>query len=257
LPEPVMSTSKRVVLITGGAQGVGKGIARGFLEKGAAVVIADIDAEAAAETASEYAQWGAIAPLAMDVADEASVAAGIQSVLAQHGRLDVLINNAGIMASRPVTALTLSEWNRVLGVNLTGVFLCAKHAAAALKTAHGAIVNIASTRAFMSEPNTEAYAASKGGVVALTHALAASLGLDVRVNCVAPGWIEVSAWKKKADRAEPRLSAADHAQHPAGRVGRPEDIAALVCFLASDEAGFVTGACFTVDGGMTRKMIYV
>jgi hypothetical protein len=109
----------------------------------------------------------------------------------------------------------------------------------------------------MSEANTEAYSASKGGIVALTHAMAVSLGPEVRVNCISPGWIEVSAWRKGRKRKKPALSEADHAQHPAGRVGTPEDIASLAAYLVSGEAGFITGANFVADGGMTRKMIYV
>ncbi len=108
----------------------------------------------------------------------------------------------------------------------------------------------------MSEPHTEAYSASKGGLVALTHAMAASLGPQVRVNCISPGWIEVRDFKKRALRSAPDLTEADHRQHPAGRVGRPDDISSLAAFLASGEAGFITGQNFVVDGGMTRKMIY-
>jgi NAD(P)-dependent dehydrogenase (short-subunit alcohol dehydrogenase family) len=183
----------------------------------------------------------------------------VEETVREFGGLDVLVNNAGIAAPRggPVAELALPDWNRVLAVNLTGAFLCAKHAAAHLRLNRGAIVNIASTRALMSEPGCEAYAASKGGIVALTHALALSLGPDVRVNCISPGWIETAEWKRADQRRAPRLSAADHAQHPCGRVGRPEDIAALVDFLASEESGFITGANFTADGGMTRRMIYV
>ena len=169
------------------------------------------------------------------------------------------MNNAAIARAPrvPVEQLTLESWNRQLGVNLTGAFLMAKHAAPHLRATRGAIVNVASTRALQSEANTEAYSASKGGLVALTHALAMSLGPDVRVNCVSPGWIDVSGWQKRSQRKQVALSAADHAQHPAGRVGTPADIAAMVAYLLSDAAGFVTGQNFVVDGGMTKKMIYV
>jgi NAD(P)-dependent dehydrogenase (short-subunit alcohol dehydrogenase family) len=138
-----------------------------------------------------------------------------------------------------------------------GAFLCAKHALPYLKEQKGVIINIASTRSLMSEPNTEAYSASKGGIVALTHAMAASLGPDIRVNCISPGWIDVSEWRKRSLRHKGELTAADHAQHLAGRVGVPSDVAELALFLASPEASFITAANFIVDGGMTRKMIYV
>jgi NAD(P)-dependent dehydrogenase (short-subunit alcohol dehydrogenase family) len=131
--------------------------------------------------------------------------------------------------------------------------LLAKHCAPYLRAHSGAIVNLASTRAGQSEPDTEAYAASKGGLLALTHALAISLGPEIRVNAVSPGWID--ARDPSARRAEP-LTDADHAQHPAGRVGTVEDVAAMVAWLLSKNAGFVTGQEFVVDGGMTKKMIY-
>jgi NAD(P)-dependent dehydrogenase (short-subunit alcohol dehydrogenase family) len=193
-----------------------------------------------------------------DVASERSVHACIGRTLQRYGRLDALVNNAGLASPEtgPVEKLALREWNRRLAVNLTGMFLMAKHAAAPLRRARGAMVNIASTRALQSEPDTEAYAASKGGVVSLTHALAISLGPKVRVNCVSPGWIDVSALKKRAARKPAQLSRADHAQHPTGRVGRPEDVAELVAFLLSDAAGFITGQNYVLDGGMTKKMIY-
>jgi len=128
--------------------------------------------------------------------------------------------------------------------------LLARAAEKALRQARGSIVTIASTRALMSEPDTESYSASKGGIIALTHALAVSLGPDIRVNCVSPGWIET--------KKEGALRRKDHAQHPAGRVGTPRDIAEIVSWLLDQErSGFVTGANFVVDGGMTRKMIYV
>jgi NAD(P)-dependent dehydrogenase (short-subunit alcohol dehydrogenase family) len=172
----------------------------------------------------------------------------VRQVVKRFGRLDALVNNAGIASpgNGPVEKLALTQWNRRIGVNLTGAFLMTKHAAPHLRRVRGAIVNIASTRALQSEPDTEAYAASKGGLVALTHALAMSLGPQVRVNCVSPGWIAHAPVKKR-----------DHAQHPVGRVGRPEDVAELVAFLISDAAGFATGQNYVLDGGMTKKMIYV
>jgi NAD(P)-dependent dehydrogenase (short-subunit alcohol dehydrogenase family) len=238
--------SQKAALVTGGARGIGEAIARLLAEHGYRVAIADREAKTGrAAAASIGARF-----IRCDVAREPQVRACIREVLRRYGRLDALVNNAGIAdpQSGPVEKLTLAEWNQRLGANLSGVFLMAKHAAAHLRRARGAIVNIASTRALQSEPDTEAYAASKGGVVALTHALAMSLGPQVRVNCISPGWI---------DTGKAKLSRADHAQHPVGRVGRTEDVAQLAAFLLSDAAGFATGQNFVLDGGMTRKMIYV
>jgi len=249
-------TNRKVALVTGGAQGIGKAIVQRFLRDGMRVVFLDTDEEAGQETETGLRALGEVSFLPLDVADEDQVIEAVNRTVDGFGSLDVLVNNAGIARTKPITELTLAEWNRVIGINLTGAFLCAKHAAAALRARRGAIVNIASTRAVMSEANTEAYSASKGGLVALTHALAVSLGPEVRVNCVSPGWIDVSAWKKSRLTKQAVLSDADHKQHPTGRVGQPEDIASLVAWLISDEAGFVTGANYVVDGGMTRKMIY-
>ena len=238
--------SQKAALVTGGARGIGKATALALAARGYRVVIADRDAEPGRKSASE----SELAFIRCDVARESDVRACVRRLLRRCGRLDALINNAGIAdpATGPVEKLSLREWNRRIGANLTGMFLMAKHAAPHLRRMRGAIVNIASTRALQSEPDTEAYAASKGGVVALTHALALSLGPDVRVNCISPGWI---------DTGKSKLARADHAQHPVGRVGRPEDVAELVAFLLSDAAAFATGQNYLLDGGMTRKMTYV
>jgi NAD(P)-dependent dehydrogenase (short-subunit alcohol dehydrogenase family) len=250
---------RKCALVTGAGQGIGRATARRLLAEGWAVVIAEIDREAGREAENELAPRGPCLFLPTDVSQEADVRNTVAAALARFGRIDGLVNNAGIAKPRntDVTDLQIVDWNWVIGTNLTGAFLCARYAATHLRAARGAIVNIASTRALMSEPNTEAYAASKGGLVALTHALAISFAPEVRVNCISPGWIDVSGERKSGARESASLSAADHAQHPAGRVGRPDDIAEAVAYLLGDKAGFVTGANLVIDGGMTRKMIYV
>ncbi|MHB8454747.1 MAG: glucose 1-dehydrogenase [Acidiferrobacterales bacterium] len=244
------------VVVTGGGQGIGKAIAHQLLTSGYRVVIAELDGEAGSETAAELGSLGDIHFIETDVGDEPSVRHTLAQAIGRFGRLDALVNNAGFGINRPIDELTLEEWNRVITVNLTGAFLCARHAAPALRRYAGAIVNIASTRALMSEPGTEAYSASKGGLLALTHALAISLGPQVRVNCVSPGWIDVSGLKKRSQRQRATLNESDGLQHPVGRVGTPQDIATLVAYLLSKDAGFITGQNFVVDGGITRKMIY-
>jgi NAD(P)-dependent dehydrogenase (short-subunit alcohol dehydrogenase family) len=249
----------RVILVTGGAQGIGRGIAQAVLGAGGSVMIGDLDAEAGRACLQEWQVGPRAAFRTLDVAREGSVKRWVDAALARFGRLDGLVNNAGIADPNrgPLHELPLETWNRYLGTHLTGAFLCSKHALPSLAAAGGAIVNIASTRALQSEPDTEAYAASKGGLVALTHAMAVSAGPAVRVNAILPGWIATDAWKNPQARRQPKLSRRDHAQHPAGRVGTPEDIGALAVYLLSAAAGFVTGQHFVVDGGMTSKMQYV
>lgn len=259
VPQPAASEwPGKVVLVTGGAQGIGKGIAQAVLDAGGSVLIGDLDAEAGQACLAEWNVPDRAGFLVLDVAKEASVRRFVEGALRRFGRIDGLVNNAGI--ADPVTGppedLAWSEWKRRIDTNLGGAFLCSRYALPALKEANGAIVNIASSRAHQSEPETEAYAASKGGMVALTHALAISAG-PVRVNAINPGWIAVDDWKKPSARHAPKLSARDHAQHPVGRVGTPPDIGALAVFLLSSQAGFITGENITVDGGMMRKMQYV
>jgi NAD(P)-dependent dehydrogenase (short-subunit alcohol dehydrogenase family) len=234
---------KRVAVITGAAHGIGRATARQLLDEGWLIGAVDISAANLQRAFGRQARR--VALIEGDVGIEATAK---RAVDATFGQLDGVVSNAGMMIRKPIRQLTIDEWRRVLDVNLTAAFLLAKAAERPLRQTKGAFVSIASTRAAMSEPDTESYSASKGGLVALTHALAISLA-PVRVNCVSPGWIAVKDYD--------RLRRKDHAQHPAGRVGRPEDIAEIVAYLLDGErSGFVTGANFTVDGGMTRKMIY-
>ncbi len=224
-----------VALVTGAARGIGAAITARLIQDGWDVVAADRDPAPMGRS------------VRCDVSDETAVAALIAGIASQETRLDALICNAGFGIRKPIAALSLAEWSSVLATNLTSIFLLTRAAETMLRAAKGSIVTIASTRAHMSEPHTEAYAASKGGIVALTHALAISLAPDIRVNCVSPGWIHT---KGQAPDAH------EHAFHPVGRVGTPEDIAALTAFLIGPGAGFITGSEFIADGGVTRKMIY-
>lgn len=225
---------QKTIVVTGAASGIGRGIAVDYAAAGWRVFGLDVDA----------VTLDGVTGVVCDVGDEESVAAAWRGIDA----CDLLVNNAGIADPHrgPVEDLSLADWRRVTDSHLTGAFLMCRAAVPRLRAAKGAIVNMASTRAAMSEPNSEAYAASKGGIVALTHALAISLGPDVRVNAIAPGWIVTEGWDDLRD--------VDHAQHPVGRAGRVADIVDAVRYLG--EAGFVTGQVLTVDGGMTRKMIY-
>jgi NAD(P)-dependent dehydrogenase (short-subunit alcohol dehydrogenase family) len=241
-----MPSPKRVALVTGGAKGIGRATVRHLISTGWHVGVVDLP-----DSGLRRAFAGERNVLAIEgnVRDEETASDAVEAIVHRFRRLDGVVSNAGIMIRKPLRRLTVSEWHRVLDTNLTGTFLLARAAEKPLRKARGAIVTIASTRALMSEPNTESYSASKGGLLALAHALAISLAPEIRVNSISPGWIETKNYAA--------LRQKDHRQHPAGRVGRPQDVAELVSWLLDGErSGFVTGANFVIDGGMTRKMIY-
>ncbi len=247
-----------VAVVTGGAQGIGKAICHALGCAGARVVITDCDEEAGRECLADLKEDEIDAIFVpADVAKADDVARLMHRSAEHFDGVRIIVNNAGIGHTIPIEDLEIEDFDRVIDVNLRSAVLTAKYALPYMKQTGGTIVNIASTRAFMSEPNTESYAASKGGLIALTHAMAVSLGqYKIRVNALSPGWIETSEWKKRANRRPAHLSATDHEQHPAGRVGKPEDIARAVLFLVDPTADFITGTNMTIDGGMTVKMIY-
>lgn len=248
----------KIAAISGGGQGIGGAIAYRFAEAGYAVSIADPDAQAGREAVAAIEELrGKGLFVRADVGREADIRRWVRQTLDALGVPDVLVNNAGIGRPAPFLRLRSADFDRVIAVNLRGTFRCSQEFARHMvkRGRGGAIINIASTRAFMSEPGTEAYTASKGGIVALTHGMAMSLGpAGIRVNCIAPGWIETAAWQKSSRARAPKHSKADCEQHPVGRVGVPPDIAEACFYVA--QAGFMTGQTLTVDGGMTVKMIY-
>jgi len=247
----------RTAIITGGAQGIGFQTAEILLQNNYQVVIADVDKEAGKEATAALQSIGKVHFVCADVSVEKDVIQMVSETATLFGGIDVLVNNAAIGINKSIEELSIEEWNKVIGINLTGAFLCAKYATPYLRKNKGIIINICSTRAFMSEKDTEAYSASKGGIFSLTHALATSLGPDIRVNSISPGWIEVSELRKKSERKTPVHTEHDRLQHPAGRVGIATDISSMILFLSSQDNSFITGQNFVIDGGMTRKMIYV
>ncbi|MGO4888323.1 glucose 1-dehydrogenase [Anaerobacillus sp. MEB173] len=241
----------KVVIVTGAGKGIGQEVAVQYASKGAKVMIAEKDKKASEYTKRLIIENGGVAEVCVtDVSKPDEIITLIEKTVATYGTIDILINNAGVSCWTSPYDLNVEEWDKVININLRGVFLCAREAAKVMKeNGGGSIVNMASTRALMSEPNSEAYAASKGGIVALTHALALSLGKNrIRVNAISPGWIETGDYEQ--------LRTTDHIQHPAQRVGRPSDIARACFYLTAEENDFITGINHIVDGGMTRKMMY-
>lgn len=225
-------------MITGASGLIGQELCREFLNDGYHVY--GFDLRPSELKHSEYTHFKG------NVSKEADVKRAFKGIK----QLDVLINNAAKASphQKPLEKLTLKEWNDLLSVDLTSVFLFSRSAIPLLKKAHGKIINMSSTRHKMSQSDTEVYSTAKGGIDALSRAMSVSLGPEILVNTISPGWI--------ADPAKDQ-SLEDHAQHPAGRVGRPSDIATMALYLASDKADFITGQDFVIDGGMTAKMIYV
>jgi len=235
----------KIALVTGGAQGIGRAIAEQLSAAGATVVVGDL------RDPGDVSAW-----VELDVASSESVNRCVESIVAEHGRLDIVVNNAGIMFEEDIDGHGEASWHKMLDVNLTGPFLVSKAAAPHLKSSKGAIVNVGSIEGFSRNPGHAAYSASKAGVHGLTGALAVDLGpFGVRVNAVAPGWIDTdlnaSYVDDQPDPAEVRRQLAE--LHPIGHIGAPTDVGDVVVWLASDQARFVTGQVITVDGGRLSR----
>ncbi len=241
----------RRVFVTGGAKGIGRAIVEAFRNADCRVAFCDNDSKAGTVTAQ--ATGAQFYPI--DVTDANALDACVERVIKAWGDIDVIVNNVGVGNFAPLTETSIEDFDKVLATNLRPVFVTSRRLAIHRqsleeKPTYGRIINLCSTRYRMSEPGTEGYAASKGGVDALTHSLMASLApLHITVNAISPGWIENYNYDT--------LTEADHCQHPSQRVGKPQDIARMCLFLAHPDNDFINGENIVIDGGMTRKMIYV
>ncbi len=215
------------------------------------MIMADKDEQAGSVLEKEYKDLGyEVRFYSIDLQSVEEITHMFRHIEKKYGKVNILINNAGLSKFKPLLELTVEDWNEVLNVNLRSMVFAAQEFTKQNKgTSYGRIINIASTRAFMSEPHSEAYAASKGGIVSLTHALALSLSDEhITVNSISPGWIETGDYE--------RLKTEDHAQHPSLRVGNPADIARACFFLSDERNDFINGENIIIDGGMTKKMTY-
>ncbi len=237
---------QKAAIVTGGASGIGAAVVRRLHDAGYAVAVLDMQEPAAGARGLM---------IHTDVSDETEVRLAIEQAAAEFGRLDALVNNAGIEIHGPVTELTAAQWDRQTAVNLRSVFLCSKYAIPHMPRG-GAIVNISSVHASVSWPNCPAYDAAKAGMIGLTRAMAVDHGpAGIRVNAICPGYIDTPLLRRSLSAAgDWEQTAAEIARwHPARRIGTPDDVAEAVLFLASDAARFITGTSLVVDGGLTAR----
>jgi len=248
-----MKLKDRVAVITGSGRGIGRASALEFGKEGARVVVADVNLAGARETAAAIEAAGGVAlAVQTDVSAPASVEALVAKTLETFGAVNVLFNNAAIQVNKTVEDTTFEEWNREIGINLGGVFLCSKYFLPHLRQTKGCIVNMASVNGYFVEPMCAGYCATKGGIIALTKAMAIDHGKDgIRVNCICPGYIDAGlAWEYFEVQPNPEESRkAAGKLHALWRIGKPEEVGRVAVFLASDDASFMTGSAVPVSGG--------
>jgi len=248
-----MKLKDRVAVVTGAGSGIGRACAREFAREGAPVVVADINAAGAEETVKQIAASGGQAmAVQTDVADPASVQRLLQATLRAYTQVHVLLSNAAIQVNKTVEDTTVEEWNREMAVNVGGIFLCSKFFLPSLRRTKGCIINMASVNGFFVEPQCAGYCATKGAIIALTKAMAIDHGKEgIRVNCICPGYIDAGlAWGYFEVQPDPAAArAAAGKLHALWRIGKPEEVARVAVFLATDDASFMTGSAVVVDGG--------
>ena len=253
-----MKLKDRVAVITGSGAGIGRAAAIEFAREGASVVVSDINFPGALETAQRIHQLGGQShAVEVDVAKPESVQNLVKETLRVFSKVHVLFNNAAIQINKTVEDTTVDEWNREIGVNLGGVFLCSKFFMPHLRSTKGTIVNMASVNGFFVEPMCAGYCATKAAIIGLTKAMAIDHGKEgIRVNCICPGYIDAGLaegyFQAQADPAAARAAAGK--LHALWRIGRPEEVGRAAVFLASDDASFVTGTSFVVDGGLSSGL---
>ena len=248
----------KVVVITGGAYGIGRGIAETFASQGAAVVLADLHRQRGTELqAAIEARGGRALFVATDVRDEQEIAALMAAAVERFGRIDVLCNNAGVERYKYAEAMDLEDWDAIVQTNLRGSFLCSKYAHPHLKASGGTVIFISSVQAFANEPQSSVYAATKAGILGLTRSMALDFAKDgIRVNAVCPGAIHTGMTEVYLEGQDEPQAILDKigTAIPLGRIGKPEDVAGVVAFLASPAAAYMTGASLVVDGGLLCRL---
>jgi len=248
-----MKLKDRIAVITGAGSGIGRASALEFARAGARVVVADIKIAGAHETVSQIqAGDGQALAVQTDVASPDSVQQLVQATLKAFGQVHVLFNDAAIQVNKTIEDTTVDEWNRQISVNLGGIFLCSKFFLPHLRRTKGCIINMSSVNGFFVEPLCAGYCATKGGIIALTKAMAIDHGKEgIRVNCICPGYIDAGlAWGYFEAQPHPNAARAAAGElHALWRIGQPEEVGRLAAFLASDDASFMTGSAMVVDGG--------